>query len=135
MDFTQALRDHNLRATSARVSILQALTDANGPLTIEDLQSRLGNQVEQSTLYRSLKKMSDVGLVYQTDFRQGKAYFEYQQHHHHHIVCTDCGVTEDVPLCLQNNIDELTQNSHTFATITSHVLEFFGRCQDCFGRS
>lgn len=124
---TELLEKFNLKVTEPRVTLLEELTTTHGPQTIEQLYGTLGSHMNKTTLYRTLERFVELGIVYQTDFRDGRAYFELQESHHHHIVCTTCGHTEPVNTC--------TKTPHTipqsFHTVTSHVLEFFGTCKSC----
>jgi Fe2+ or Zn2+ uptake regulation protein len=131
MNFMQILKEYNLRATQPRLRILEELSQTDHPITIDDLQKSLGVNMETSTLYRSLKKMSDAGIVYQTDFRDGKAYFELQDKHHHHVTCTKCGTREDIDICIAKEISPLEKKLKQFQNIKSHMLEFFGVCNKC----
>ncbi len=120
-----------LKHTKARFAVLSVLLEARSPLTIEDIQRQLKVKVHTVTLYRMLKKFVESGIVYQTDLRTGKAYYEFQKEHHHHVTCTDCGLQEEVKTCvarLQNNAQKETKN---FKNINTHSLEFFGVCNKC----
>lgn len=124
------LKKHNLSATSSRIEMLEVLKKYKKPMTIEMIRENMKGDVSPSTLYRSLKAMVDVGIIYQTDFREGVAYYEYQgTSHHHHLTCTSCKKQEMVPLCFASDIDSLSKK--TSFTITSHIIEFFGLCENC----
>ncbi len=126
----ELLKRNKLSATSARIEMLQSLKEAHIPMTIEMIRDVMKQQVSPSTLYRSLKAMVDAGIIYQTDFREGVSYYEYQgTSHHHHVTCTSCKQQEEVPLCFVADIQSLKQ--HTSFTITSHIIEFFGLCKNC----
>ena len=134
MNYRQTLTTYGLRVTKPRLSIIEELAMHKHPVSIDTLQHKLLASMELSTLYRSLSKMVEVGLVYRTDFRTGKAYFELHSpdHHHHHVVCTSCGVIEDIDGCLARDaVSKITKRSKKFSTISSHMLEFFGKCKKC----
>lgn len=126
-DPKKVLRSAGFKCTQTRERVLQELAKAEKPLAIDELTKRLGGSVHMVTLYRILRDFVDAGLVYQTDFRTGKAYFEYQETHHHHVVCTSCGYREHVNACVSyDNIQ-----TAKFDAIRHHALEFFGVCQSC----
>lgn len=126
------IRDAGLRCTQPRLLVLKQLMRTKKPCSIDDLHARLNDRVNIVTLYRILSEFVKRGLVYQTDFRTGKAYFEFQHNHHHHIVCTECGRTEDITVP-QADAALRSAAAHTkdFAAVTHHALEFFGNCRDC----
>lgn len=125
------LQTHALKVTTGRVAVLQYMIRAHTPMVIEQIAKAVPD-INVVTLYRMLKQFVDVGLVYQTDFRAGKAYFEFQAHHHHHITCTTCGVQESVDACLSDAyMKDVVADTKKFDTITNHALEFFGICTAC----
>lgn len=125
------LCDAKLKHTNGRISVLHILLKAKGPLTIEEIQKQLKENVHTVTLYRMLRQFVEKGIVYQTDLRTGKAYYELQREHHHHVTCTNCGLQEEVKACvarLQKNAEKEVKN---FTSISTHSLEFFGVCDKC----
>ena len=128
--YKHLLQEQGISVTSARVDILALLDKKHEPLTIEDLRKHLSSSVHQTTLYRSLKVLVEAGIVYQTDFRDGAAYFEYQgKNHHHHMVCTSCKKRVSVDLCIATEFPSIEKK--TSFTITNHMLELFGLCEQC----
>jgi len=118
------LKNNGLKITPGRKSVLEILMEEKEPLSIDEIKSKVSSNI--TTVYRILEKFVEKGLVYQTDFRDGKSYFEFQKNHHHHVTCTSCGKKEEVDVCIDNNIK--TKN---FKRIKSHMLEFFGECKEC----
>lgn len=89
---------------------------------------------DQATLYRSLADLSDAGIVHRINFHSGTAYFEYapDRPHHHHIVCSECGVIEEIEECSVGTLQKkLMRESTQFIKINAHILEFFGECKKC----
>jgi len=124
------LRAQKLRVTDARMRVLATLIEAQEPLTIEELALRVKG-VHFVTVYRILEQFERTGLVYRADFRSGKASYEYQPHHHHHVTCSGCGTREAVNLCIEREAAKVLAEARGFATVDSHVLEFFGVCTKC----
>ncbi len=128
------LEQHNLSITKPRVLILSALMEAVTPLSVDVLQKKVGSSVNYVTFYRVLKQFVREGLIHQTDFREGKSYYEYQHdgHHHHHITCVECGVREETMDCHEkDDYKHVLVHSKQFSHIASHTLEFFGVCKRC----
>jgi len=126
------LKDSHLKVTKKRIAVFNVLTSVNEPLSIDEIFMALPMEMNKTTLYRILHAYTSLGLIYQTDFRDGKAYFEFQDKHHHHIVCTDCGIREDITNCTFGGlIPQLTRESKKFDIVKSHSLEFFGICKKC----
>lgn len=121
------IKKAGLKCTETREKVLKCLVESRKALTIDDIFIRLKEEVNRVTIYRAAADFVKAGLIYQTDFQTGKAYFEYQEKHHHHVVCTSCGYTEHVEQCGVKN----TVRVPNFETITHHTLEFFGTCSAC----
>lgn len=124
------LQDSKLKLTNGRISVMKVLFSSKKPLSIEEIKGKVGD-VDQSTLYRMLNTFVEKGIIYQTDFRNGKAYFEYQNTHHHHMVCTKCGDIEEVDVCVESQVPKVEKGLKKFSKVKNHILEFFGVCNKC----
>mgnify|MGYP000689594751 CR=1 FL=1 len=127
----EILRHAGLKVTKNRLAVLDLLVRSKKPLSVEDIFKKLKN-ADQVTIYRILNQFVLNDIIYQTDFRSGKAYFEFQDHHHHHIVCKSCGDLEEVEVCLPEKfIEKVQKSSSKFKKVSDHALEFFGTCGKC----
>lgn len=129
---TDVLKNATLARTKSRLAVLTVLMKLRGPASIDQIEKKVGAEANYVTLYRVLKQFVEKGIVYQTDFRQGKAFFEYQTHHHHHITCSGCGLREEIGSCISDVVLKSARaESKKFTAIISHSLEFFGLCTKC----
>ncbi|QQR64786.1 transcriptional repressor [Candidatus Kaiserbacteria bacterium] len=131
----QLLQEKGFRVTKGRVALLKLLETASQPLSVHDILTEWkGKAPDQATLYRSLADLSDAGIVHRINFHSGTAYFEYapDRPHHHHIVCSECGVIEEIEECSVGTLQKkLMRESTQFIKINAHILEFFGECKKC----
>ena len=128
--YKDLIREKGISITQQRINLLGTLDTLNKPVTIDELEQHLESNMNTSTLYRSLKIFVDHGLVYQTDFREGVAYFEFHgTDHHHHIICTLCKDRTSIDLCMNSQFSELEKE--TGYTISNHIFEVFGLCKNC----
>ncbi len=130
--FASLLRQHGFKVTHARVKLLERLEQATKPMSAQELHTELANaKMDLATVYRSLNKFADVGLISRIKLGDEFDRFEFvKHHHHHHIVCNSCGKVREIELC---NLDELSQDiaqKTGFRNIEHHVV-FRGDCQDC----
>jgi len=131
------------RITAPRRAVLDALATGQEPRTVAQLHRALGGErVNLVSVYRTVKLLSDVGLVRATDAAQGQRRYELAEPftaHHHHLICRRCGHIEDLDGCLLE-ADVLTRlgrrvrQSHRFR-VTDHELRFFGLCRRCDGNA
>ena len=131
------LRDREIRYTKGRKAVVRALFDSDGPKSAAELHQDLRSLVPLSSLYRSLAVLEEAGVIAPHHGKVGTRYelAEWLAGHHHHLVCTDCGVVEDVdiPEGRETQLRELIRDLARAAsfTATDHALEIEGRCARC----
>ena len=131
-DISAALKKTGLKLTEPRKAILLALSERHGPFTAEEVHKLITKRVcDQATVYRTLTRLVEVGLLRRCEFGDGMARFEIAEsgHHHHHLVCNECKRVEIID---DEEIEEIDRfaRKRGFSNI-SHILEFFGTCPQC----
>ncbi len=129
---TQRLREVGLKATKARVSILELLSKEHGPFTVEEIAAKLAKKkrsFDLVTLYRCLAAMENLSLLTRCDFGDGSSRYELHHSHHHHIICRQCQRIQALNHCPFENLS--TKFPIAGFTQISHRLEFFGLCDRC----
>jgi len=138
-ELAEIIRNAGFRATTPRVSILSFLTGAKYPLTIQEIIYGVGEKnIDQVTAYRTLEAFKKAGIVTQVDFQHGHAHYEFKDraHDHHHVVCVSCEKVEDFVGCNYENLaNKALKQTHGFAKIMDHSLEFFGLCNSCIKKN
>ena len=133
-DCTIELREAELRATPARLGILEALEQSDLPLDVASLVKylKINNiKADKVTIFRIMNTLTEKGLVKHVQLNEGKLRYEYaMKREHHHFVCENCGNIEDISDCNISNLEkELTRKKGLL--IKRHSLEFFGICKQC----
>ena len=132
-----ALARRGVRYTKHRRTLMTALSEARQPLTIPQLNEAAA-RVPQSSVYRNLAIFEEAGLVHRMPGIDDFARYELAEHlmgHHHHLVCSNCGVIEDVilPPALETELEsELRRIARRrgFA-LSSHQIDLVGDCTNC----
>jgi Fur family transcriptional regulator, ferric uptake regulator len=92
------LHEQGWRLTPQReiiLNIFQNLASGNH-LSAEDLQGVLfgeGHNISLSTIYRTVKLMSRMGILRELELAEGHKHYEINQpapYHHHHLICIRC---------------------------------------------
>lgn len=124
-----------LRRTAQRDLILEVFLKTEEHLSSEDLYDlvkREDSSVGQTTVYRTLKLLTEAGLAREVRFGDGRTHYEhhYNHEHHDHMVCTECGkIIEFFSPELEAMQDEIAAK-YNFV-ITQHSLRLLGLCEDC----
>lgn len=125
------LKENGFKITPSRLMILSLMIKANKPVSVENIYKELQEKTDITTIYRFLNKLADKNIVYKTTLGDNKAYFELQKNHHHHIICKECGIREKVDVCVNEKANKIIKKSKKFSTLENHILEFFGKCNNC----
>ena len=131
--FPSLLRNAGLKATAQRLHLLEVLSKEKRPLSVTLLKEKLPT-VDQVTIYRSLEAMCAHDLVRKVDMQGTATHYELlaTRKHHHHVLCSSCGKIEDVDACLPKDLENrVLRSAKNFSEITTHSLEFIGRCKQC----
>ena len=109
----------------------------DSPITIDELQLKLGGSVAKSTLYRVLNDLKKINILNEFTSPDNSTVVELilEDHsHHHHLFCSDCGevidveLSEEFEIMLTKEIQKV-QKKFNFE-ITDHRVEMFGLCTD-----
>jgi Fur family ferric uptake transcriptional regulator len=132
-DLLGELRTHGHRLTRPRRVICEILAaSADAHVTAGDVAEQAASSgVDQSTVYRTLDALEELGLVEHVHLGHGAgAYHVAPERPHHHLVCEVCGRTVDVPIAeLQRAVEKVTA-PHGFVPDLTHFA-IVGRCAAC----
>jgi Fur family transcriptional regulator, ferric uptake regulator len=132
----QLIRTAGLRATPARIAVLQVIYSTPSPLTHAELVERLvANGSDASTIFRALNDMTDANLFRRLDLGDHVWRYEMANSHnaaastHPHFLCLDCGEIT----CLEPvDIRPLTKDNRELkkvGKVTEVLLK--GSCASC----
>ena len=132
------LRDAGMRATPARVAVLEVLRASGSPLTHSDVVDRLeGRGFDRATVFRNLNTLVDNGFAQRSDHGDHVWRFESvatttggEVHEHPHFLCTECGDVQCVPgvqLRVPNQVATVPRSVHRH----SIEIQLRGLCDRC----
>lgn len=133
INIVSKLRTNKLKATPARLEILDILEHVSKPLTIEEIGKHMKTKkVDIVTVYRNIEFLKSALLVRQVSLNTNQAHYELaDKPHHHHLVCESCGMVKDVMDCVNPKVSKEILKKNGFGQINFHSLEFFGLCHKC----
>jgi Fe2+ or Zn2+ uptake regulation protein len=131
------LAEHDQQYTANRRAVVEALAAAGAPITLPDLLAA-DDSLAQSSAYRCLALLVDVGVVRRLVHVGDHALFELDEHlteHHHHLICEQCGTVVDVtlPERVERTMDRTFDDVAAAAGFapTHHAIDIYGVCAEC----
>ena len=129
------LRRGSRRLTGPRQAVLEVLRRQARPLTPKEIFLALPKgDCDLATVFRSLRLMTEMGIVKRSDFGDGVARHELlgdgDDGHHPHLICTRCAGIVEIEECDVREFEARVAARNGFRGVT-HKLEFFGVCPAC----
>lgn len=136
--FEDHLRTQGLKLTNQRKVILDIFLKTQRHVSVEELYLLVKKQdpaIGQTTVFRTLKLLCEVGLAGEVDFGDRSLRYEmrYGHEHHDHLVCVECGSYIEA---MDPRIEQLQDTlCARFGFIPQkHRMEIYGVCRDCQGK-
>ncbi len=129
------LEKENLRRSEKRSQILEVFLDSTRHLTADELYRQVSEkhpEIGQATVYRALNLFVDAGICRALHLEEGATRYELLvgHEHHDHLVCTECGLYEEVVSPRIEELQEELAGAKGFK-LKKHRLVLYGICSDC----
>jgi len=133
--FSEYLTRNRLRLTRERRTILDEMLRIRGHFDADQLLMHFrgkGHAVSRATLYRTLARLVEAGLVHKIEMAQGQARYEimFGRHHHDHMICLTCGRIIEFESREIERAQDLVCRRKGF-TMTGHMHQIRGLCAGC----
>src|ERR1700720_2986390 len=131
----QHLKRVGLKQTAQRDTILRSFLETRDHLSTDELHRLVQKKdagIGYTTVYRTLKLLSECGLASEVAFHDGIARYEHQYNRrsHHHMVCTECGTSVEFFSEKVGEIEHEIGHKHHYVT-PRHTFQIYGVCEDC----
>ncbi len=131
------LRDQGGRVTRPRRIVVDAMLAApehhlTGPDVVAAVR-RAHPDFYESTVYRTLDRLVELGVVERLHLGPGPAVFHLVDpggHTHHHLVCDGCGAVVEVDGRLLDRVAARVLADHGFV-LRAEASTLAGRCASC----
>lgn len=120
------------RNTRQRQIILKAVKSRVDHPTADQIYfdvRQIDGNISRGTVYRNLKLLALNEEVMQVKIDQADRY-DWRVDLHYHLVCSECGMIEDVPLPYHGELDNELEK-RTGYLIERHRTIFTGVCPQC----
>jgi len=129
------LRENGYKLTPQRHALLKVIASHHGHLSpdaIYEITRQEYPSIGRVTIYRTLELLTKLNLVCRVHAPDGCRSYMMRRptEHHHHLVCSGCGLAVDFTDCDLSNLEKKLAEQSGFI-IEGHLLELYGRCQDC----
>lgn len=129
------LKRVGLKQTAQRDTILRTFLETRDHLSTDELHrlvQKKDSGIGYTTVYRTLKLLSECGLASEVAFHDGIARFEHQYNRrsHHHMVCTECGSSVEFFSQEVGQLEQEIGRKYHYLT-TRHTFQIYGTCEDC----
>ncbi len=134
-DVLAVVRARGGRATASRRAVIEALLAGDHHVTADEIATRVAADhpdVHRSTVYRTLDRLQEVGVVTHVHLGHGPSTFHLADRPHHHAVCSRCGAVVEVPAEALDGVADRLRAEHGFELASQHFA-LSGLCRDCAG--
>lgn len=133
--FLKHIQKQGLKRTAQRDLILDTFLRTEDHLSSEDLYRLVKTDdpsIGQTTVYRTLKLLTEAGLAREVRFGDGITHYEhnYKHQHHDHMICSECGRIIEFFSAELEAIQDAMAAKHRFQ-VTQHLLRIIGVCAEC----
>jgi Fur family ferric uptake transcriptional regulator len=126
-----AVRDRGLRLTAARRLLLEALWEADEPLSADRLLGRLEGRSDLGSVYRNLEALERVGLIRHVHLGHGPGlYARVGLGPREYLLCESCGAHLAVAPDRLDRVRELVRDQFGYEARFSH-FPVAGLCPSC----
>ena len=128
------LQDNGYRLTGARRAVVEIIATSHRALTPVEVYDQARDQYPALglvTVYRTLEKLEELGLIQRVHQPQGcQAFITAGKGHQHLLLCSKCGKTI---LFEGDDLDQFIKSvaRRTGYQINEHWLQLFGLCENC----
>jgi Fur family ferric uptake transcriptional regulator len=124
-----------LKATRQRKEILDIFLNLPSHQNLSQIYAqvvKMNPKIGYTTVYRTLKLLTRLGLAAKRKFADGETRYEptAEGSHHDHLICLDCGkIIEFEDDALESLQDKIAKHYHF--RIFHHKMELYGQCLGC----
>ncbi len=135
MNFTDNLKEHDLKITPQRIAILEEI-EAEGHIDVEKLYEILRMSfpsISLATVYKNVSQMQELGLLEVIKVPNQKLQYEISKEAHIHLACNRCGAVVD----MDKSITELmlAAESESGYQLNHSTVVLNGVCPECQAKS
>ena len=132
-DIREKLRRAGYTLTSQRRAVLEALAEAQGHPSAEDVYlivKRKNPRVALGTVYQALSVLEEVGVIGSKHWAESPTRYDLNLDPHLDIRCVRCGEVSEVPGVALDAVEERIRNNTPYR-VTRATMVVEGLCPTC----
>jgi Fur family transcriptional regulator, ferric uptake regulator len=132
-DIREKLRRAGYTLTSQRRAVLEALAEAQGHPSAEDVYlivKRKNPRVALGTVYQALSVLEEVGVIGSKHWAESPTRYDLNVDPHLDIRCVRCGEVSEVPGVALDAVEERIRNNTPYK-VTRATMVVEGLCPSC----
>ena len=129
----EKLRRSGYTLTSQRRAVLEALSEAEGHPSAEDvflIVKRKNPRVALGTVYQALSVLEEVGVIDSKHWSESPTRYDLNVEPHLDIRCLRCGKVSEVPGVALGGVEERIRNNTPYR-VTRATMVVEGLCPEC----
>ncbi len=135
IQFKTLISEEGLKSTRQRAEILDIFLNSTGHKNLAEIHAqvvRIDPKIGYTTVYRTLKLLTRLGLATQRKFDDGETRYEpaREGRHHDHLICLRCGKIVEFEDEVVESHQKRIAGRHGFK-ILNHRMELYGYCSKC----
>ena len=128
--YENSIKNKGLSLTKHRVTLLDILAIAKKSITLKEIREYLGNIMNISIMYFSMRILIPYEIVYKIYVHDRVSYFKFQSDdYHHHLNYTVSKKKTSINVCPYTNFYDIEKPTRYI--ITHYIFEIFGLCKKC----
>ncbi len=131
--FIEASKHAGIKLTPQRIEIFREIASSlehpDAETIFRAVRVRMPS-VSLDTVYRTLWKLSDLGIIHALGPRHESVRFDANLEHHHHYVCMNCGMVRDF-IATEFNELVIPDVVKQFGSVITTQIEVRGTCERC----
>jgi Fur family ferric uptake transcriptional regulator len=136
--FKTWISNGGLKATKQREEIFHIFLNSPGHKNLAQiyaLVSKTHPTIGYTTVYRTLKLLTRLGLAEERKFADGETRYEPMvgEEHHDHLICLQCGKIVEFENQTLEALQKEIADRYRFK-IYHHRMELYGQCSQCASR-
>ncbi len=133
-EWIAALQAHGYRMSAPLQVVAEVVATSPrllNPIQVFDLARQKNAKIGLVTVYRTLEKLEEIGLIQRVHQPSGcQGFIAANSGHNHILICENCGMVE---FFSGDQLDDLMSDvaHETGYRISGHWLQLFGLCKQC----